>query len=202
MRFNLGPVPEDPDFHPDGHEWRNLKEPSFGVLMLLVLPVAGLLVAGMLSAWATVARAADADEAVQFVMTPATLLYSLAALVVLVVVHELAHMLVLPRFGSTPATVVGFWPSKFTPYVSFEGELARNRYMIVGLTPFVLLSLVPLLAGALLGWAPTWLVALSTVNAFASSGDLINAGLLAAQVPRDGVVRSKGLATWWRGRRT
>lgn len=199
MRFHLGPVPEDPGFHPDYNEWRKLKEPSFGVLMLLAIPVAGLMVVGMLAAWSAVARAAGTDEPVQFVITPATLLYSLAALVALVVVHELVHMLALPRFGLTSATVAGFWPSKLTPYVSYEGELTRNRYIAAGLTPFVMLSLAPLLGGVLLGWTPAWLVALSTVNALASSGDLINAGLLALQVPRRGVVRSKGLETWWRG---
>ncbi len=202
MRFRVGPVPDNPGFQPDQHSWRKVKEPSFGVLMLLALPVAALMVAGMLAAWAAVARAAGTDEPVQFSITPATLLYSLAALAALVVVHELAHMLALPRFGSTSATVAGFWPSKLTPYVSYEGELARNRYIAAGLTPFVLLSLVPLLVGALFAWTPAWLVALSTVNAFASSGDLINAALLAFQVPRRAVVRSKGLETWWRGHRT
>lgn len=198
MRFRVGAVPVDPRFQPDEEAWRKLKEPSFGVLILLALPVAALLVAGMLVGWAAVARASGADEGIRFSINPATMLVSLGALVALVVIHELAHVLALPRLGLTSRTVVGFWPSKLTPYVSYEGELARNRAIAAGLSPFVFLSLFPLLAGVLFAWIPAWLVALSTINALASSADLIGAALLAFQLPRRAVVRSKGLQTWWR----
>lgn len=196
MRFHVGPVPDDPDFRPDGPDWRKIREPSFGVLMLLALPTSVLLAAGMLAAWAAVAGVSS--ESSQVVIGLGTMVFLVAAIVALVAVHELTHAFALPKCGLTSATVAGFWPQKLTPYVSHEGELSRGRYIAVGLSPFVLLSLVPLFVGALFAWAPTWLVALSTLNAFAASGDLIGGALLAYQTPRGAVVRSKGLETWWR----
>jgi hypothetical protein len=70
--------------------------------------------------------------------------------------------------------------------------------VVVGITPFIVLSVVPIIIGLCFSVAPFWLVALSTVNAFGASGDLIGAGLLALQVPASGRVRNKGRDTWWR----
>lgn len=199
MRFRIGPVPDDMSFSPAEGEWRKLAEPTFGVLMLLAIPVSVSVTAAVLFAWTALARVHGVEDAGQFVITPTTLLVGVFALAALATVHELAHAAALPGFGLSSATVVGFWPQKLTPYVSYEGELARNRYAFAGLAPFLLLSGLPLLAGLMLGLMPPWLVMLSTLNAFVSSGDLIGVGLLLWQTPRDAVVRSKGLQTWWRG---
>jgi hypothetical protein len=44
-----------------------------------------------------------------------------------------------------------------------------------------------------------WRVALvGAVNAFISSGDLINTVLLVWQTPPSAIVRNKRLETWWR----
>jgi hypothetical protein len=198
MRFRIGPVPDDMSFSPAKGEWRKLAEPTFGVLMLLAIPVSLTVTAAVLSAWTALARIHGVEDAGQFVITPTTLLVGVLALAALATVHELAHAAALPGFGLSSATVVGFWPGKLTPYVSYEGELARNRYVLTGLTPFLLLSVLPLLIGLAFAWMPLWLVMLSSLNAFVSSGDLIGVGLLLWQAPREAVVRSKGLQTWWR----
>jgi hypothetical protein len=120
------------------------------------------------------------------------------ALVALIGGHELLHAASLPGFGLTPATTVGFWPRTLTPYVAYNGELSRTRFALVGLMPFLVISVLALLVGGLLGWMPFWVVALSTLNALLSSGDLIGATLLIAQTPRLAIVRNQGLETWWR----
>ena len=198
MKFRLGPLPDDPDFRPEEGGWRKLKEPPFGLLLLLALPTSVLIGGGVLLVWVLLARVHGIDGTTQIFLTPWTLLGSLAGLLALVVAHELAHAVVLPRGGLTSATTLGFWPQTVTPYVSYRGELSRNRYVAVGLMPLLLLSAVPLLVCLLSGWIPLSLVALSIVNALVSSGDLIGAVLLVSQTPRSAVVRNKGLETWWR----
>jgi hypothetical protein len=199
--FRLGPVPDDVGFCPEERGgWRRLREPSFGALLLLAVPVALLLASGLLAAWAGAARLHGADAGAQVTLSPGALLLSLVGLVALAAVHELAHAAALPLRRGESATIVGLWPEKLTPYVSYQGALPRNRYLLVGLTPFLLLTGAPLLVGLLLGYRPPWLVAASVVNAFISSGDLIGAALLAWQTPRSAQVRSKGLETWWRAR--
>lgn len=199
MRFRLGPLPDDPTFRPEQGGWLKLGEPSFRLLMLLALPASVLIGGGVLLAWVPLVRVHGIDGPMRLVLTPWSLLGPLAALVALVVAHELAHAIVLPRGGFTPATILGFWPQTVTPYVFYQGELSRNRHLLVTLMPLLLLSAVPLLVGLLFGWIPLWGVLLSVVNAGVSAGDVIGAVLLLAQTPRSAVVRNQGLATWWRG---
>ena len=51
MRLRFGPVPDDPGFAPEDGDWVRLKEPSFGRMMLLALPLSVLLAAGVAIAW-------------------------------------------------------------------------------------------------------------------------------------------------------
>ena len=196
MRLHLGPIPEDATFHPEQGPWRRLREPSFGVLMLIASLVGVLVVFAMVRAWGALARLHETTEIALVTLSPVTLLLSLGALGALIAVHEILHALALPGLGRTPATIVGFWPEKITPYVTYEGELSRHRFIGVGLTPFVALSAMPLLMGVIV-WMPAWVIILSTINGFASSADLINAVLLLVQTPRSAIVRNKGLETWW-----
>ncbi|NLE99743.1 MAG: DUF3267 domain-containing protein [Anaerolineales bacterium] len=198
MRIRIGPVPDHTGFHPEQGDWRRLKEPAFDRLLLLALGASVLIAAGVWAVWVALIRLHGTGDHVQIVLSPKTLLVSIAALAALAVVHELVHAAVLPRCGWTSATTVGFWPQKLTPYVSYDGELSRNRHITVGLMPFLLLSAAPVLIGLLFAWTPSWVAFLSTVNAFISSGDLIGAVLLVVQTPRAAIVRSKGLETWWR----
>jgi hypothetical protein len=198
MRLRVGPVPDDPGFHPEKGGWRKIKTPSFRLLMLLSLPLSVLTATGVLFVWAAVAAAHGIDANVPVVVTPRTLLVSVAAVTALVVVHELLHAAVLPRCGLTSGTTVGFWPKKLAPYVAYQGELPRYRFILLGLMPLLLLSGVPMLVGMLCAWMPWRVVLLSTVNAFMSSGDLINTVVLVSQTPGSATVRNKGLETWWR----
>lgn len=198
MRLRIGPVPDDPAFHPEEGGWRKLKTPSFRVLMLLSLPLSLLAAIGVLFLWAVVAAAHGIDADVQVEFSPGTLLVSLAAATALVVVHELLHAAALPRCGLTSGTLVGFWPKKLAPYVAYQGALPHYRFILLGLMPLLLLSGLPVLVGMLLGWMPWWVVLLSTVNAFISSGDVINTVVLVWQTPPSAIVRNKGLETWWR----
>ncbi len=198
MKIRLGPVPGDPNFRPEEGPWRKLKEPAFGRLLLLSIPLATLVTAAMLAAWGALARAHSSVAGGAIVLGPAQLLAGFASVAALILAHELAHAVSLPGFGLTTATTLGFWPKAVTPYVTYRGELSRIRHIAVGLMPFLLLSIAPLLAAAVTGWTPGWAVALTTLNALFSSGDLIGTAALMAQTPRSSIVRNQGLETWWR----
>jgi hypothetical protein len=198
VRFRLGSIPDDVAFDPSVGGWAKVKQPRFGWLMLIFLPVSVLLVAVLSSAWAVVLRMSGAPSAIGGVVTPEVAGLLLLGCAAIILVHEAIHLLTLPHLGLTVNTVLGFWPETFTPYVSYEGETSRGRQIAVGLAPLLALSVAPLLVGALLGWAPLWVVAVGLLNGFGASADLVGVVLVAWQVPRHGRVRAKGLATWWR----
>jgi len=198
VRFRLGPVPDDLGFNPCVGGWFRLKQPGLGWMMLMVLPVSVLLVVALSSAWAFVLRMYGASSAIGGVVTPAVAGLLLLGCAGIIVAHEAIHLLALPHFGLADDTVLGFWPQTFTPYVSYEGETSRGRQIAVGLAPFLVLSVAPLVIGALSGWAPLWIVIVGILNGLGASADLVGVALVVWQVPTHGRVRSKGLATWWR----
>ncbi|NTW29131.1 MAG: DUF3267 domain-containing protein [Coriobacteriia bacterium] len=198
MRFRVGPVPDDPGFCPEVGGWTRLKEPSLGWLMVLSIPLAVGIAASLLFTWSLIGQMHGATGEVSFAITTGGALAALLALLAMVVAHEFLHVLSLPQFGLGPATTLGFWPQAFTPYVSYEGELSRGRQIVVGVAPFLILSVVPLLAGLIFGVAPPLVVVLGALNGFGSSADLIGAAMVAFRVPACGRIRSRGDETWWR----
>lgn len=198
MRFRIGSVPDDVEFNPEVGAWTRLKEPGFGWMMLMVLPVSALLVAALSFAWTAVLRIHGGPAVMEGVVTPAVAGLLVLGCVAIILVHEAIHVLSLPHFGLTRATTLGLWLKTLTPYVSYEGETSRSRQIAVGLAPFVALSVAPLVIGAVLGWAPLWVVAVGVLNGLGASADLVGVALVLWQIPRRGRVRSKGLATWWR----
>lgn len=198
MRLRFGPVPDDPGFAPQDGGWTRLGEPSFGKMMLMAAPLSITLAAGIAQAWGAVARMRGVEGGFAGVVTLSSALSLLLAFAALLLVHELTHAVTLPGAGLTAATTLGFWPKTLTPYVAFEGELPRNRHIVVGLMPFIALSVVPVIIGLSFSVVPPWAVALGMINAFGASGDLLGVGLLALRVPSTAIVRNKGLETWWR----
>ena len=197
MRFHIGPLPEDDRFEPEQGPWRKLREPSFGMLMLIASLVGVGVVVIMVWAWGALADLAIPDQ-IQLTITLSELLRAVVLVIALMLAHELSHALALPGFGLTSATIVGFWPQKATPYVAYRDEITRNRQILVGVMPFLVLPVLPLVVGPLLGYTPLWLVVLSTLNGAFSSADLLNGVLLLVRLPRSAVVRDRGPDAWWR----
>lgn len=198
MKLRIGPLPEDPGFTPEDGGWVRLREPSFGLLVLVAIPLSIVLTVGTMWAWGIVMEARGLDTEFGGVVTLTTVLAIMAGGVALLLAHELLHAIALPGGVLSPATTLGLWPKALTPYVHYDGEMSRNRHLLVGLTPFLSLSIAPIVVGLLLAWAPPWVVAVGAFNAFGSSADVIGAALVAAQAPRAAVVRDRGTETWWR----
>lgn len=70
--------------------------------------------------------------------------------------------------------------------------------------PFLVVSVLPLLAAAIFGLPESgkgeWIAWCSTLNALFSCGDLFGIALIWAQVPRHALVRNKGYKTFWKWR--
>jgi len=82
MRLRFGPIPDDPGFEPEAGDWVRLKEPSFGRMLLLALPLSVLLVTGIWMAWGAVARLRGIEGEFGGAVTLATALSYLVAFVV------------------------------------------------------------------------------------------------------------------------
>lgn len=112
--------------------------------------------------------------------------------------HELVHALAGPSFGLTDASIVGVWPAGGVAYSYYDGEMSRERFMLVLLMPFLALSVLPLCLAVASGGNSPFLAALSLVNVVGSYVDLHNAGHIFLKVPSGAAVRMGNDGLWFR----
>ncbi len=193
MRFHLGAIPSSPDFVPDA-SWRSLRQPPSPWLRnLLALPIGVVAAVVVAVLWFLVTPLRDITPA----MSLPTLLLSFAGLVVL---HELIHALAHPMAGHSPHSIVGFDPSPASGgfYGHYCGEMSRNRFLAILLTPLFIITIVPLLVSAVTQVSSGWVAFVSVFNAFLACADMLLASLVLFQIPATGVVRQQSWRTYWR----
>jgi len=195
MRFIFGMLPDDPTFDPAGAGWKIVASSTTsrpGLLVIFSLAGAAVFLAAIAawSVWVPNAWHGAFTEA-----------YPLGTFLVCVaigiVIHESLHLFAHPFFGLSAQSVVGFWPKMMAPYVSFDGQMTRNRLLLVSLTPFLALSVLPFLLAVFAGYSNTYVALLAIINASASIWDIHLAIVAATSIPADATVRAHSGYLWW-----
>ncbi|WP_338323605.1 DUF3267 domain-containing protein [Halobacillus salinus] len=114
----------------------------------------------------------------------------------LIVIHELLHLVFVPNFIKSDKTYIGL--TYFGGYVLTEESIAKSRYLLVTVAPFVILSILLPITLGLLGILTPLLKVLILINAMASSVDILNLILLLTQVPKAAVLKNNGTKTYWK----
>jgi hypothetical protein len=129
VRFRLSPVPEDPEFDPEGDGWVRLREPRPGHLLLMAVPLGVLTAGAVVFAWDLIVRFEVPGGSLSLAVSLPDLLAAAAALVGFIFLHEILHALPAMVAGSTDGVVVGFWPRYLAPYVAVAGALSREAQL-------------------------------------------------------------------------
>lgn len=97
----------------------------------------------------------------------------LAAMAVLIVVHELIHGLSWAIFTEHhwQDVAFGFMKQYLTPYCSCRVPLRKGQFFFGALMPLVLLGILPMIAGILAGSAP--LLFMGIIMADSAAGDIL-----------------------------
>ncbi|HEU65914.1 MAG TPA: DUF3267 domain-containing protein [Chloroflexi bacterium] len=200
IRFTL--LKPDDDLHAELIErgWIPLREPrNLGVAILLSIPlmvVAALISIGIISVVSTISFE-------EFGFTPdsfsITINLGIIFLIILVVVlHELLHLVFIPNFLRSQKTFVGL--NLLGGFVISEDEIARSRYILITIAPFIIISVIlPVILGVL-GLLTSTVKLLIILNAMASSVDILNLLLITKQVPKKAILRSNGPRTYWKNK--
>lgn len=115
---------------------------------------------------------------------------------VFLIIHEFIHLVFIPDFLRSEKT---YWGMKWNYFfVLTEEKMSRNRVLAVFLMPLLILSGVfPLILSTFgmfnLFW---WLICL--FNAMGSCVDVFFVFLIAFQVPKNGIVKNNGGATFYK----
>ena len=188
MKLVWGPVPESPGFEPRAEGFVPLREPSDGALILASIPISLALFVVFALAWNY--WVPDGWYTLGLV----DLAFGVVAMIVL---HEWVHALTLPDQGAGENTVFGFYLRHVVFYTHYEGPIDRDQFLLTLLSPFVLLSIVPLVFCALIGEAPALLRFVSVWNAMGCSADILGFFLIVVSVPKHAAIRNQGTRTWW-----
>jgi hypothetical protein len=196
-RLRLGPpFSSNASFQPEAMGWRVVKTPGDLVFLLLGVLLTLLALRSLFWLWGVLVGSVSGRP------TLVSLLVGLPAILSVVIpVHELLHGLPLPGGGRSPATTFGVWPARFMFYVHHDGVVPRNRWLLSLVAPFVVLSVGPVVLGALLHQGHWVLLAVAGLNALLGGTDLLVALIVVAQVPSAAVVRPRDEQLWW-GERT
>jgi len=213
MQFNIGPIPQAREFYPEEGCWNRLREPGPGMMQLLALPVALTVGAflglashhlGVLDFETLLPGPPDdlGEGSARLVLTLLglllALLHLLGVILLIILVHEGIHLLTHPGQGRRRDSILGLWPRRLLVYAHWDGELTRNRFLLILAAPFVCISLLPLAAVGLGLLESSWIGTISLFNGLAACGDVLGVIMIGTQVPASAIVRNKGYYTWWR----
>jgi len=179
-------------------QWKRVKEPKT-MLATILLSIPMMAVAGVVT-WLLIGlfrpmRLSDygfGAESITLQINPIHLVWLLA----LLLVHELIHLLLVPKVFQSEKTWLGL--TLFGGFVLTEETMTRRRYLVITLAPFVVISVIgPLVIGAL-GWLTPAISFLMLLNALGSSVDLLSAALIVSQVPSKARVTNRVTKTFWK----
>ena len=189
MQLRIGPPPLTPGWEPAAEGWTQMPEPAGWLMQAWALVVAVVLAVASVLFWAALTP---------FAWDEINWLWVIVAIPLVSPVHELVHAIVAPRARADDREYLGFSPWHVGFYVHHTGALSRRRYVVVGLAPLLLMSVVPIVFCAVWQIRLPWLMYVSIANALGSCADLLGTVLILTRIPRRATIRQQGTQTWWR----
>ncbi|MEX3623123.1 DUF3267 domain-containing protein [Viridibacillus arvi] len=123
-------------------------------------------------------------------------LSSIFWIILLLILHELLHLIFIPNFTKSEKTYVGF--TLFGGFVITEERISKSRYIFITIAPFIIISIILPLILSVFGLLTTNLKFLIILNSMASSVDILNLLLIIKQVPKNATLKSNGPNTYWK----
>lgn len=204
MRLHVGPIPTDEHFRPEIEGWKPVNQPGPWAIQFATVPIA-VVVSTFLMACFNAAIPGAIYKPKLYILEYAVWM-PFVAIVLLVPLHELIHALCYPNFGKTDEILIGIWPRKILVYAYYAGTMGRHRYIMTLLTPFLVLSFLPILLILPFRQLPmnasvlAFLTVVSVMNGIASCGDILGAGLVFWRLPRKALIRFQGWKSYWKRR--
>jgi hypothetical protein len=189
----FGPVPTDEKFQPLLFGWRDFAFVESTSRLLVEKFAIGLVVfLGLWAGW----RFATPTKVEVFILPlwKGTLLFAGT-----VIVHEFVHLASYPLGQRRRG--LGIWMQRAVAYAYYLGPISRNRMVVVLLMPFVVLSLVPLIAATMIKMDTPALAFVSIWNGVGATIDLHFALTFLRRFDRHTEIRNDGGVVWWRSAR-
>lgn len=113
-----------------------------------------------------------------------------------ILLHEVIHLVCIPNFYKSKSTFISL--KLWGGFVYTEEVIKRNRYLIVTIMPFIILSFVVPFLMIKLGVNPMIILTLAIVNSGGAAVDVLSFALLLFQVPRNSSIKNNGMKTFYK----
>ncbi|OXS68485.1 hypothetical protein B1B04_20365 [Lysinibacillus sp. KCTC 33748] len=190
----------DPNLHVEliNNGWIPLKEPKNLISAILLstplMIVASMISIGVINIFSSIFLS---DFGFSSGVITITINFSIILwLALLMIIHELLHLMFIPNFMKSEKISVGF--TLFGAFVITEEEISKSRYIFITVAPFIILSIILPLILSVVGLLTTTLKFLVILNAMGSSVDLLNLLLIMKQVPKNATLTCNGPNTYWK----
>ncbi|GAA0086966.1 DUF3267 domain-containing protein [Clostridium sp. CTA-7] len=182
--------------------WTKLKEPSnLSIATLLSLPfmlVNGgvyLLIVFYLYNPLKELFFSGSGFKLSFTLNIFTLIYFFVILIFMII-HEFIHACFIPNALKSDKTYWGI--NIFFGFIFTTEKIRKNRFLIICIMPFILLSIVLPFILNILGWLNGYTILLCLINAMGSCVDCLNMCLVMIQVPRGAYIVNNGFETYFK----
>lgn len=180
--------------------WKRLKEPkNLAISMLASVPI--MIIGGFISNFIVTRFYNPIGKIIEersftFTVRILDIIYFIAAMLVLIIVHELLHIIFIPNFAKSDKTYFGI--TLFGGFAYTSEKVQKSRFLVISIMPFMIISIVfPIILGVFNRFNGM-IMFFIILNAAASSVDILNLFLILFQVPKKGCIINNGLETYFK----
>ncbi len=182
--------------------WNKLKEPSnLGIAILLSVPF--MFINGIISMVISFYLYPPLKElfnskhgfSITFTVNLFTLIY-VVIIFMFMTIHEFLHACFIPNVFKSDRIYWGI--NGFLGFVYTTEKIEKNRFLIISIMPFILLSVILPFIINFLGWLNGFTIFLCLINAMGSCVDCLNMCLVAIQVSKGSYIINNGFETYFK----
>jgi hypothetical protein len=169
--------------------WQPVRALPLWAAQLLAVPIGTAVALVVMAAWVLMTPHFDMSFAPAWHVAVAGAMVILSGMLVQVSAH--------PLRGLSSQSIIGIWPSRFTPYTACLTTIRKQHLVAVSVLPFLVLTVLPLAFAAVTQISSGWLVFASCFAAWVF-GPVLVLGLPTWWLPPKCMVAGRGFKAYWR----
>jgi len=124
------------------------------------------------------------------------IVYIIGFILILIISHELMHLIFMPNFIKSKKTYIGL--TLFGGYVYSEEIVTKIRFIIMIIAPFFIISIILPIILSFFGLLTTFIKLIVLANAASSSVDILCLILILMYVPSGASLANNGSKGYWK----
>ena len=181
------------------NQWTLVKGPR-GIILTILLSIPLMFLNPFITFW--IIKIFDSISLEEFGISPDSmgfsinLVYILGFILILIISHELMHLIFMPNFIKSKKTYIGI--TYFGGYAYSEEIVTKIRLIIIGIAPFFIISIILPIILSFFGLLTPFIKLIVLANAASSSVDILSIIFILIYVPSGASLVSNGSKDYWK----